>query len=277
MNFKEIIASTDRYNFHSHTQFCDGHAPMADFAANAVATGFRHYGFSPHSPIPFDSPCNMSLADVPAYLAEVQRLRKLHEGQISLYAAMEVDYLGDEWGPANGYFRSLPLDYTIGSVHFLPADGGYVDIDGRFERFRLNMERYFHNDIRHVVRLFYSQSIKMVEAGGFDIMGHLDKIGHNASHFHPGIEDEAWYRALADDLADCIIARGLTVELNTKAYADHNRRIFPSRRLLKRLLDAGVTILVNSDAHRPALIDASRAEAFDIISQLVSQSYIEDF
>ncbi|MCM1337055.1 MAG: histidinol-phosphatase [Candidatus Amulumruptor caecigallinarius] len=276
LDIKEVISSTRAYNLHSHTQFCDGHAPMADFAAQAAAMGMKHYGFTPHSPIPFDSPCNMRADNVDAYLAEFRRLRDLHAPALRLYAGMEIDYLGPEWGPAHPYFATLGLDYAIGSVHFLPAADGYVDIDGRFERFKRNMAEHFADDIRHVVTLFYRRSMDMVEAGGFDIVGHFDKIGHNASHFRPGIEDEPWYRHLADDLADCIIARGVTVELNTKAYADHSQRTFPSRRLLRRILAAGIPVVVNSDAHRPALIDASRAEGFAMIDSIIANPHEDD-
>ena len=50
------IASTCKlYNFHTHTQFCDGHACMEDFVTAAIATHFSHLGFTPHSPIPFST------------------------------------------------------------------------------------------------------------------------------------------------------------------------------------------------------------------------------
>lgn len=53
---------------------------------------------------------------------------------------MEIDYLNDDWGPANDYFQSLPLDYRIGSVHFIPTRGGdFVDIDGSPDRFVVNL------------------------------------------------------------------------------------------------------------------------------------------
>ena len=67
MDFNSIISQTRNYNFHSHTQFCDGHAPMSDMARAAAASGMRHYGFSPHSPIPIPSPCNMKAEDVDDY------------------------------------------------------------------------------------------------------------------------------------------------------------------------------------------------------------------
>ncbi len=271
MDFLNLLDGSTRYNFHSHTQFCDGRAPMADFAAEAVKQGFTHYGFSPHSPVPIDSPCNMRESDVAVYLAEADRLSAEYAGKIRFMKSMEIDYLGPEWGPAHPYFDTLPLDYRIGSVHFVPSDEGYVDVDGRFESFKAKMARYFHNDIRHVVDSFYRQSTAMLEAGGFEIIGHFDKIGHNAAHFKEGIEDESWYQRHVDDLIDLIIDKGVTVEINTKAWTDHHR-MFPACRYWKRLTDAGVPIVINSDAHYPHLIDASRAEAFGMLQTIITNN-----
>lgn len=261
MDFARIVSSTPDYNFHSHTQFCDGYAPMEEILVAAIGAGMRYFGFTPHSPLPIESPCNMAAADVPAYLDEIRRLRSVYGDRIDIFAGMEVDWLGKDWGPANPYFASIGLDYTIGSVHFIEGPDGYVDIDGRFDSFRLKMAKYFANDIRHVVTEFYRASVAMVEAGGFDIVGHLDKIGHNASHFSPGIENELWYRKLADGLVDAVIAGGVAVEINTKAYAGHSGRMFPSRRYVDRLKEAGVTLIVNSDVHRPELVVSGRTAA----------------
>lgn len=180
---------------------------------------------------------------------------------------MEIDYLGPEWGPASDYFRHLPLDYRIGSVHFVPSDSGYVDVDGRFESFREKMSTYFHDDIRYVVDTFYDQSERMILEGGFDIIGHFDKIGHNASMFRPGIEDESWYRARIDSLIDLIIDSGITVEINTKIH-ETAERIFPARRWLDRLIAAHTPIVVNSDAHVPDKIDSGRKYGIELLSRL---------
>lgn len=262
-----LIADSPLYTLHSHTQYCDGHAPMADFAAEAARRGFRVYGFTPHSPVPIPSPCNMSREQVPEYLAEVERLRGLYP-QVRFLAGMEVDFLGGDWGPHSPYFASLPLDYTIGSVHFIPSqEGEMVDIDGSFPRFEENMRTKFGGDIRYVVNTFFAQSMRMVELGGFQIIGHFDKIKHNAGHFLPGVEDEPWYRQQVDALIDAIIASGVIVEVNTKAWAEHGH-LFPAQRHWRRLLEAGVPMVVNSDAHRPALIDASRPAALRALGYL---------
>lgn len=242
---------------------------MELMARAAVGAGMRHYGFSPHSPIPVSSPCNMLRADVDVYLAEVQRIKTMPELQsCRFYAAMEVDYLGDDWGPVNEYFKSLPLDYIIGSVHFIPSQSGeYVDIDGHFDSFAKRMKAYFRDDIDYVVDTFYRQSRAMVEAGGFDILGHFDKVGQNASYYAPGIEDGSHYRQCVESLIDMIIDRRCVIELNTKAREQHGR-FFPGERYLPVLADAGITILVNSDAHQPDRIDASRGEAFNLLDRI---------
>ncbi|MBD5374676.1 MAG: histidinol-phosphatase [Bacteroides sp.] len=267
IDFKEISTATSLYNFHSHTQFCDGRATMEEFVEAAVNAGMLHYGFTPHSPVPIDSPCNMSGSSVREYFDEVNRLRSLYSGRISLYAGMEIDYLGPDWGPSHSYFSTLPLDYRIGSIHFVASDSGPIDIDGRFPSFQKKMHQFFADDIEAVVRSFYQATSDMIDAGGFDIIGHFDKIGHNASHFRPGIEDEPWYRSLADDTVDHILDSRLIVEINTKALSDH-KRFFPATRHWQRLLQAGTVLLVNSDTHYPHLVQAGRHEALDLLKKL---------
>lgn len=278
---KELDGSRD-YTFHTHTEFCDGRATMEAFAREVVARGFTHYGFSPHCPIPIVSQCNMRKADVPRYLAEVERIKKEYGDHCRFYASMEVDYLGDIFGPASEEIQRLPLDYVIGSVHFIPNQRGrLVDIDGRFESFRRKMHDYFQDDIRYVCETFYRQSMAMVEEGGFDIIGHLDKIGHNASHYREGIEEEQWYLELVYRLIDRIATanasrpdRPITVEVNTKAYADHRGRLFPAPRFWQKIIGSDISVIVNSDAHVPALIDASRREALSLLDNpAVSHQY----
>ncbi|MBD5232818.1 MAG: histidinol-phosphatase HisJ family protein [Bacteroidales bacterium] len=268
MDFDKIISSTNNYNFHSHTQFCDGRAPMTVMAEAAVAAGMKHYGFTPHSPIPIPSPCNMKAEDVEEFITQGRRIASDPSlAACRFYIGMEVDYLSEEWGPAHSYFKNLPLDYTIGSVHFIPTQSGEpVDIDGHFDNFTRRMREYFRNDIDYVVQTYFDQNRAMIEAGGFDILGHFDKVGQNASYFAPGIEDGNHYQSLVNGLIDLIIERDITIELNTKARIQHGR-FFPGERYLPRLVDAGVTILVNSDAHHPDRITASRAEALALLGK----------
>lgn len=272
MNFRQILATTRDYNFHSHTQFCDGKDTLEAIAASAAAMGFKFLGFTPHSPMPIPSPANMLAESVPLYLAEVKRVQNILGDACQLYTGMEIDYLGSQWGAALPYFTDLGLDFAISSVHFIPNQKGvFIDIDGKFERFKAYMATHFDNDIEYVVKTFYEQSHKMLDDGHFDILGHFDKIAHNSGCFHPGIEEEQWYCDLVDEYIDHIIASGVIVEINTKAYAPYGI-FFPNPRYWKRLIDAGVTIMVNSDVHKADLVNASRPEAFAILDTLGYES-----
>ncbi len=267
-DFRTIAAGTRLYNFHSHTQYCDGRATVAEFAAAAALARFEHYGFSPHSPIPIASGCNMSEADVESYMSDIEDIRGKYAGRVEFYAGMEIDYLGPMWGPSHSYFQHLGLDYSIGSVHFIPdREGTLIDIDGNFERFCSNMKDYFHRDIRYVVETYFRHSLAMIEAGGFDILGHFDKVSQNASLWQPGIENEAWYERWIDLMFEAIKSSGVIVEINTKSNQVHGR-LFPAMRHIPRLVESGAVILVNSDAHDPRLINASREYAFGVIDGL---------
>lgn len=269
IDVNRIAKSTDRYNFHCHTQFCDGHAPMQDFVNAALDIGLEHLGFSPHSPLTFATNCNMAADDVPAYLAEVKRLQKFCEGRgLNIYASMEIDYI-DSWGPASDYFKSLPLDYRIGSVHFIPSlvhSGRWIDIDGCFSQFMQRMEREFDNDIVYVVNTFFEQSMKMVDAGGFDIIGHLDKIAHNAGDYQPGIDDEPWFEQKVRTLIENVMDHHMTIEVNTKAWTKFHR-FFPAQKWFKLLKRWNVPIVVNSDSHYPHLLNSARHLAFALLAE----------
>lgn len=271
MDLISLIGKTDLYTLHAHTQFCDGRATMEDFIKEAIANDFTIFGFTPHSPIPTPSSCNMEKQDVVAYLHEVERLRKKYP-QINILAGMEIDYLDENWGPSNEYFRGIPLDFSIGSVHFIPnQDGKFIDIDGRYESFKSKMSEYFHNDIRYVVETFFSQSQKMISEGNFDIIGHFDKIKHNGSLFYQNLEQETWYKTLVNDLIDSIIASKVIVEINTKAWAQHNQ-LFPAQEHWKRLLKNSVPIIVNSDVHYPKLVNASRMSVIKSLNYLKTKT-----
>lgn len=270
LDFQGIISKSNLYNFHSHTQFCDGRADMEDFVVEAIREGFTDYGFSPHSPIPIASPCNMSEENAERYVNEFNRLKDKYGDRINLYLSMEIDFLGAEWGPSNPYFDHFHLDYKIGSVHFIPsfADASqFIDIDGNFESFRTKMDKYFNNDIEAVVKSFYHSSMNMIDAGGFDVIGHFDKIGHNAGHFANGIENEKWYIDLVHKEFTSIMDNHLIIEVNTKALAEHGRT-FPNERFYDLLKKYDAPLLINSDSHYPKLINAGRMETIEKLAKM---------
>ncbi|MDE6301643.1 MAG: histidinol-phosphatase HisJ family protein [Muribaculaceae bacterium] len=264
---KDIISSGEGYNFHTHTPWCDGHSAPREMALAAIAADISHLGFSPHSPVPVPSPCNMAMTDVPAYFDAITRLRDEFYPGLHVYTGMEVDYLHGLYGPASPEIQDLGLDFAIGSVHFIPRrDGRFVDIDGNFDSFTRKMHDDFGGDIVYVVNTFYEASHRMLELGGFEILGHADKVAQNAGLYHPGLEQEGWYRDLADNFLKAVAESGVIVEINTKVRADKGR-FFPHERFWPRLVESGVALMVNSDAHYAEKINASRGEALETLQR----------
>lgn len=242
---------------HSHTQFCDGHASMEEMALAAHSAKMERFGFSPHSPIPIPSPCNMKENDVPAYLAEADRLKELYKGKMSILKGMEVDFISSAWGPHSIYFKDLPLDFRIGSVHFVKNQKGkFIDCDGSPQRFVKNLHDCFNSDLDYIVEKYFDSVREMICLGGFDILGHFDKIAANASFVRHDIEySDRYYYTIQDVIKEATEAN-LTIEINTKAFL-RKQRFFPSILWWDILKKSGAGIIINSDAHNPLLIDAA--------------------
>lgn len=270
MKIQEIISLVNRdnnYNLHSHTQFCDGHAPMAEIAAAAADSGMHLWGITPHSPICIESPCNMKFEDVDPYLAEAERIAEQYDGRMTVLTGMEIDFLSRDFGPHIDYFQRLPLHYRIGSVHFVAdRQGTPHDCDGSTERFKKYLHDYFHDDLRFVVEKYFEHLLQMQELGGFEILGHFDKIAGNAAGVDPAIETNSWYEALIDDVISHAQSREMIVEINTKALASR-QRFYPNQIWWPKLKAAGLPIVFNSDAHEPALVSAGRKEAISAFMQ----------
>lgn len=262
-------------NYHSHCLYCDGRADMEAFVRFALSGGFSSYGFSSHAPLPFPTSWTMEWDRMDDYLSEFHRLKAKYADRIELYVGLEIDYLDETSHPGIARFRDLPLDYRIGSVHMLPtADGEVVDIDVPADTFCRLVDIRFGGDLDRVVHLYYDRLLRMVELGGFDIVGHADKMHYNASCYRRGLLDEEWYDDLVRSYFQEIARHGYQVEVNTKSYLDKHV-LFPNVRYFSYLNRLGIRVQVNSDAHYPERINDGRREALQALHRAGYRSVME--
>ena len=153
-------------------------------------------------------------------------------------------------------------------------EGKIVDIDTPADHFRQLIDQHFEGDLDYVVCLYYKNLLRMVELGGFDIVGHADKMHYNASCYRPGLLDESWYDVLVHKYFTAIAERGYMVEINTKAYHELGT-FYPNERYFSFLKELGVRVQVNSDAHYPERINNSRAEALEALKKAGYTSVVE--
>ena len=258
-------------NFHSHCTFCDGQSQPEEFLKSAVASGFRAYGFSSHSPLPFETFWNMSKPDMPDYISEINRLKKLYAGDIEVYLGLEIDYLDKTYNASLPYFQSLPLDYKLSSIHFLTIrypllEENMVCIDGPYREFEEGLNKHLGGDIRRIIRLYFESSMQMVELGGFDVVGHIDKIYKNACR-HPDFSLQAdWYQKPFLELLDLVAEKGLIVEINCK-YKNLKGLTFPHITSYKELYKRQIPVMVNSDCHEPHLVNEGRDDTLLLLKE----------
>lgn len=213
----------------------------------------------------------MSKDNMTDYLDEIDRLKKKYKGQIEIYVGLEIDYLDETYNASIPYFRELPLDYRIGSIHFLPIspvllEQNMVCIDGSFREYAHAVNRHFEGDIRQLVKRFYDSTLQMIEAGGIDIIGHLDKIYMNGYKFEDFSFDAGWYREPFFTCLDRIAEKGLMVEVNTKNLRK-KQELYPHVQYLTQLQQRNIPVMVNSDCHYPDLVNDGRDEAFALLKE----------
>ena len=263
-------------NYHSHCIFCDGRSSMEDFIRFAIAKGLTKYGFSSHAPLPFHTSWNMNPDDLPYYKQEFFRLKEKYVSEIELFLGLEVDYIQDVFDAHSDLYDTSDFDYKIGSVHYLDPmpEGGYFSVDGKLYNFQKKMDEIYRGDIRLVVERFFEISSNMVRKGGFDIVGHVDKIAQNGMKCSDFDITQPWYNKLVTDLLQLIREKGMMLEINTKSFAELGIT-YPDVQFFPVIREMGIPILVNSDCHYPDKILDGFGPVYELLIQAGFQSKME--
>ncbi|MDR1575102.1 MAG: histidinol-phosphatase [Treponema sp.] len=248
-------------SLHTHTLFCDGRDDVETMCRAAFDKGLCAIGFSAHGPLfkktGIKTSWHISDERLDAYIGEVRSARLRWEGKLAVYLGLEVDYIKGLRSARDPDIQALPLDYIIGSVHYItPANGAELfTVDGPAEELERGVREGFGGDGEAMMHAYWDAAGEMIALGGFDILGHIDLVKKNN-------QDGRWFaieeacRGRAAETARLAAAAGLTVELNTGGL---NRRItrdtYPSPSFLRLFRERRVPALITADAHRAEDLD----------------------
>lgn len=245
-------------DYHTHHYRC-GHATgtMDDYVEAAIAAGLDQIGLSDHSPIyhlgddPHPRPATaMSQQELPRYIQEMAEVRERFAGRISIRLGVESDYvLG--W---DEHYRRLwaqyPLDYVIGSVHWLD----------RWSIFDSSLPP--GRDATGVYEEYLRTTQAAARSGAYEIIGHLDCLktrGHISDlSITPLLEQTV--RVLAET--------GVAIELNTSGWRKSIAECYPRAGLLERCCHYGVPVTLGSDAHLPRDVAAGFGDALGLLREI---------
>jgi histidinol-phosphatase (PHP family) len=268
-------------NYHTHHCICDGKGEAEDYVREALRKGFAALGFSSHAPLPFPNGWTLPKEKVPAYCAEIRRLKEAYAGRIRVYLGLEIDFISGDFGrpprAREGFsgesslsWTHEGLDYYIGSVHVFPGPepAGYLEVDHTSADYEAIRDINYGADMRAFVSGYYGYVRELCEKFKPPVLGHLDLIKKNNLGEKYFREGDSWYKALVRGLVPVIAASGCVVEVNTGGLArGRTSTVYPSPWILRLLREADIPVMLNSDAHLPENLDAYYDMARDILRQ----------
>ena len=225
------------YQVHS-TCSHDGRATLAEQCARAVEIGLDEIGFSEHKDFDPEDPV-VDYFDYDRYMGEIEAQRAKWGDRLRIRAGVEIDY--QKWfeDRISEYLDAHAFDFVIGSVH-------YVD--------RLTVMNEAYNRTRDAAtayRDYFATVRDSVDCGLFDILGHLEYANRRGLAAW-GPYDMHNYESELSDLMDRVIARGLTLEINTAGLHQGLDVTYPIRDTVALYAQSGGKLLsIGSDAHHP--------------------------
>lgn len=246
-------------DYHWHTDRC-GHATgkMAEYVAEARKRGLVEVGFADHVPMYWlpveerDPGLAMTWEELPVYTGEVLELRRVNP-DLNIRLGLEADFIPGLEKELREILELYPLDYVIGSVHYLDGWG--------FDNPDL-IHEYDRRDINKIYRQYFSQLCDAARSGLFDIIAHPDlikKFGHR-----PQVPPLELYRQAARAFAEA----GVCMEINTAGLRSPAGEVYPSRDFLKQCLELGVPVTLGSDAHKPEQVGAGFDQAVELLQEV---------
>lgn len=259
-----------RTSYHTHNRFCDGAGEAIEYAEAALAAGLEALGVSCHAPLTFPDDAAMHIEDLPAYCAEVARLREAYRGRLRIHLSLEFDYIPDRHHELWAIVAPHAFEYLIGSVHFVGhGDRGIPwAVDLSRAGFEDGLRRHYRGDIRRLAGAYYEQVRSLIAWGGATILGHIDRIKKWNDGGRYFSEDDAWYRHEVEATLRACARSASIVEINTVGWRNAVGSPYPSPWIVRRCLEEKIPLVVTTDAHAPQRVTDFHAEAEGLLREV---------
>ncbi len=165
---------------------------------------------------------------------------------------LEVDYIPGKEDNIRRALKGLPLDFVIGSVHWL--DNWCFDADAASWEGR---------DLEKAYRQYYDVMAQAVESKLFDVLGHPGNIGYFGHR-----PDLDVLTRIENEWLARIKRHRICIEVNTGGLLRPAGTLFPRVDLLKRIRVANFDISLGSDAHYPEHVGHAFPETQRMVKQM---------
>jgi histidinol-phosphatase (PHP family) len=207
---------------------------MEEYVLKAIELGIDVFGYSEHAPMKnFEDGYRLVLEKQDFYQNTVLELKEKYKKQIDVVLGYEVDYIEGDY-LLDGIVNA-PVDYLIGSVHYLDKWGfDNPEFIGEYEK----------RDIDTIWEEYFKAMQNMARSGYFDIVGHFDLM--KVFNFLPKKNmKELCFEALKE-----IKKADMVIELNSSGLRKDVKEQYPSREILQLAYQLKIPITFGSDAHK---------------------------
>lgn len=220
-------------NYHTHTFRCR-HAKGSDreYVENALENGIKVLGFSDHAPYPTDSigdhRMRMKQEEAEDYVKSICALKDEYKGQIDIKLGFEAEYFPALYDDFKKFISQFPIDYMILGEHFIPDEknGIYVGLP---------------TNKKEDLILYVDLCIEALDTGDFSYVAHPDLINYPHT--------EKVYVEQMNRLLAKMKQKNIPAEFNIAGFSSY--RHYPNKTFFSLVKDAGVQVIMGSDAHFP--------------------------
>lgn len=218
-------------NYHSHTARCH-HATgtQREYVEKAIESGFKIFGFSDHTPYPYNngfvSSIRMLPGELESYVKETLDLKAEYKNEIEIKLGLEVEYFPKHFEDLLRLCEPYPIEYFLLAQHHTENeyDGTYVGFPTRDET---------------VLQKYCNQIYEALATGRFLYLAHPDLVNF--------VGDDAVYERYMRELCRKVKSYGLPLEINFLGIWDH--RNYPDRRFWKIAGEEQMDVIFGADAH----------------------------
>ncbi len=192
----------------------------------------------------------MQKRNINEYFSFLNKMKETYNIKIGL----EVDYTEEYEHEIKTFVKDLPVDFLIGSVHYL---GSWAfDLDKEWKG----------KDIEVVYKKYYKTLFKAAKSNIFDVLGHSGNIAYFGYKPKREVENE-----LVLEFYEKISKLDIVLEINSGGLYRPAGVVFPEKRWFKKIKGFDIDLTCSSDAHDPKKVGFAIKE--DIIPTLKSVGY----
>lgn len=232
---------------------------MANVCRTAVARGVKEIAFTEHMDFIPEEP-NTGYFQYDAYMAEIERCRKSFRGDLTILAAIEIDYCPDFEDEIAAWLRGKELDFVVGSVHYLRGRGNISEPRaGHF---------FEGKSVEEAYGVYFDLVLQSARFGLWDSLGHLDLIRRYGVKRY-GQSDLEPLGGAIDRILATLIERGMALEINTSGMRQAPKETYPCPSILRRYRELGGTRLtIGSDSHAAQQVGSGIPEALRLAEEI---------